>query len=264
MKLRASSQSIYGVKVRTESATAQGARDMWEQRLKTIRTMEPPSDASDVVTKLFELRANMPAVWYRDSSTFENSRTIEAMKLESDHVLLLSLDTDAGKESVGEFLLNGVADAYRPGLAQGFCVGHGAIVSEPGKREEAGAALTHRSLPDFEIWLSTDTVGEPFTDHMLADVAGYKAELESKGGMMEVVRDGERSLGGLIGREGGLVIEQPGKESTVVLSWQFPGVGGRANRPAISIRASARLTDKIELETRWDELLESLRTISFP
>ena len=262
LKLAGRNQSIYGVDARTVLLSSQSADALWSARLTAIRSMKPPADTRDVIIRNLQLETGIPAVWYFASSTSSRVLRLEAMKAVRDHALLVGFDAGTGKEPVAETLIRNVINAYLPGAEQGFCVGHGAITSEPGVNEKALSTFVHPELAEFRVSFDTHTVREPATTHPLSDIANEKRDVEAAGGQLRVLRDEERVVSDLRGREGRISVVSPGEKPFVRFTWHFPGVGqGRSDQPEILIKGIALTQHQSTLETVWEAMLQSVRRV---
>ena len=129
------SQSIYRVDVTTLPIPQSGVDTLWDARLNRIRVLKAPGGASKAILKTFELAGGYRAVWYYNNPDAPQLRTLEAMRREGDFAVLAVRSAETGKEPTAETLVKNVLDAYVPQTAQGFCLGHGAITSEPGLKK---------------------------------------------------------------------------------------------------------------------------------
>lgn len=262
LKLTGRSQSIYGVDVRTLPTGSKGAEMLWAEQLARIRALQPPEGAQTAVIRRFDLLSNTPAVWYLDSKVFSRSRRLEAMKTETDHVLLLGSVTDRGREEQLEALMKIVVKNYVPNVDRGFCVGHGSITSVPGEIEESRASFLHAVLPEFDLRFETGTVRESSTEHPLSEIEAVQKEVSRNGGQLKVLKRNARIVADLEGEEGLIsLMEATNAVPTLFYSWHFPGVATRSDRPQITIKASAKAIHDSELGVVWERLLASVKAV---
>lgn len=262
VKLAGRNQSIYGVDASTALLTSDSADAVWSARLSRIRSLKPPAQVRGPVIRNFQVETGAPAVWYFASSTFDRVRRLEAMKTVGDHALVVWFDAQAGKESLAETLVRNVINSYAPGGEHGFCIGHGSITSEPGMSEQALASFVHGELPEFRVSFDTHTVREPATTHPLSDIDEEKRQLEAAGGQLRVLRDTERTVSNLLGREGRISVVSPGEKPFVRFTWHFPGTGWRSDQPEIMIKGIALMEHQAMLEAVWEAMLQSVRTVT--
>lgn len=261
MKMAGRRQSIYRVDAETVLLTSESADELWSARLARIGSLKPPPAVSQVIIRNFQLAAGVPAVWYFPNSTFTHIHRVEAMKAAPGHALVLGVDAQAGKEPFAEQLVTNVMNAYVPGAEQGFCIGSGSITSEPGVNERALASFVHRDLPDFRVSFDTHTVREPATQHPLSDIAADKRQFEAAGGSLTVLRDTERTVADLRGREGRVSVVSPGEKPFVRFTWHFQGAAQRSDLPEILIDGFAPTEHQATLEVVWEVMLQSVRRV---
>ena len=261
LKLAGRSQSIYGVDSRTALLTSQNADALWSAKITRIRSLTPPNGRRQTIIRNFELVNGIAAVWYFPSSTLSNVHRLEAMKPTMDHALDVGFNAEAGKEHFAEQLVANVISAYAPGGEHGFCIGHGSITSEPGLSEQASASFVHRQLTDFRVSFDTHTVRESATQHPLSDIAAEKRDFEAAGGNLIVLRDTERTVAELRGREGLVSVVSPGENPFVRFTWHFPGAGQRSDFPEILIDGFSPTEHQAALEEVWEAMLQSVRRV---
>lgn len=255
------SQSIYRVDVASAPLPAGGLEEVRRERLAHVRALRPPAGVADPVRRSFELQPGVGAVWYYANPDDGEQLCLEAIKPSGGHAVVASRGGMAGDEEGVETLVGNVLDAYVPGAARGFCVGAGAVTSEPGVNEQVLVSLEHRSAPEFVVTFRTQTVNEPDTlTHSNLDEE--RRAVAARGGTLEVLRDGPRRAAGLEGKEVWVSVAAPGEPPFVRFAWHFPGAGGDSTRPAVTVVASARGANRAELEGAWESLLRSLR--AFP
>lgn len=254
------SQSIYRVEVGTVSLPAGGVEALWHELLTRIRALNPPAGTRGPVVRTFELQPGVSAVWYFVNSDDSELRELEALKPEAEHAVVASRGGMAGQEAGVETLVKNVLDAYAPSVAQGFCVGRGAITSEPGLNEHALIAFEHRELPDFELTFGTQTVSEPDT-RSYSNLDEEQQVVAALGGRMSALRDGARVVAGLDGKEIWITVVPRDEAPFVRFTWHFAGVPEDSLRPSINIKGSTTTNRQAELEAVWETLLQSLRAV---
>lgn len=261
LKLAGRSQSIYRVDACTIPLTSQSADALWSEKLTRIRSLTPPRGVSQTIIRTFELSSGVRAVWFFPSSTLTSVHRLEAMKPTMDHALEAGFNAEPGKESLAEQLLVNVINAYVPGTEHGFCIGQGSITSEPGVSEQALASFVHRELSEFRVSFDTHTVREPATQHPLSDIAIEQSEFAAAGGNLIVLRDAQRTVADIPGREGRVSVVSPGEAPFVRFTWHFPGVGQRSDLPEILIDGFAPTEQQATLEMAWEGMLQSVRRV---
>ena len=250
------SQSIYRVKVSTSSLAGTDPQKIIAASLARLRPL--PSGASPVV-RSFDLLPGVPAVWYIPNPRSPNLLELMAVRRSGDHAVTAIRGGEASKTAGVEKLVTNVLNAYVPDTAHGFCVGHGAITSEPGVNEDSLAVFSHRELPEFELEFSTRTVDEPDTETY--SNLDEERQVAAGGGSLTVLAERWRSAAGLRGKEFRLALEIPGKEKTLRFTWHFPGVADSSSQPAINFVGRARGEQQAALETAWETALGSFRMV---
>jgi hypothetical protein len=193
------------------------------------------------------------------------------MKPLPGHALLVSRGADLRGASVKELgqeraeaiverLVLNVIEAYAPNVERGFCVGYGAITSEPSQNEQALISFAHRVLPDLHIRFMTRTISAPDTStysdlHEESRIAGMT------GSEMTVLVEQNRMVAGLQGKEIRISMVPGNEPGFVRFTWHYAGVPGRGDQPAIDIMGTASSEHKIVLEAVWESMLESLARI---
>jgi hypothetical protein len=261
MELAGRSQSIYRVEVSTEFIPPGGAQVEWANRISRLKGLKPPPGASDVIIRTFELAPGVQAVWYFTDVAFAELRELEARKFVGDQIVLARRGVEAGGETDIERLVRNVINAYVPGDEHGFCIGAGAITSEPGINEQALARFVHRKLPEFEMSFDTHTVREPATQHPLSDIAADQRAFEAAGGSLTILRDTERTVAEIPGREGRISVVSPGENPFVRFTWHFAGVAQRSDLPEILIDGFAPTEHEATFEAVWEAMLQSVRRV---
>jgi hypothetical protein len=254
------SHSIYGVEVNTVALPAGGVETLWRERLARISALSPPSGITNTVIRKFDLQYGVSAVWYFANSGDDELRSLEAVKPEADHAVLVLFEGIAGKEDVVETLLKNVLGAYVPKVRQGFCVGHGSITSEPSINEYARIAFAHRRLPSFETTVETQTVKEP-DNRTYSSLDEEQQVVRAHGGELITLRNQTRLVASLEGKEIWVSVVTPREPSFVRFTWHFAGVSGDSSRPMINIKGIAPTNQQAELETIWETVLKSFRSV---
>jgi Tle cognate immunity protein 4 C-terminal domain len=254
------SQSINRVEVNTSALPAGGVEALWRERITRIRALHPPSGIANPVIREFDLQHGVKAVWYFANSGDDELHTVEAIKPEANHAVLVLFEGIAGKEDVVEGLLKNVLDAYVPQARQGFCVGYGAITSEPGINEHARISFDHQRLSDLEITVETQTVKEP-DNRTFSNLDEEKQVVRALGGEVITLRDQTRSVAGLQGKEIWASVVTPHEPSFVRFTWHFAGAPRDSARPMINIKGIAATDQQTELQTIWEIILNSLRSV---
>ncbi len=234
------SQMIYGVRVEAAKPGAWAAR-MTELGAKVVSR---PAMANGV-----------EAVWYREASDL----ILEARQVRGDAAVTVVRDAPEGKEAVAEKLSGDVLAAYVEGTAAGFCIGPGAIRMGPSLSESVqmmwkGAASSVR------VEFSTQTVTSPDTKTFM-DVEEEREFARQAGGSLTVLRERDRTVAGLIGREIWIAVALPGKEPQVRFTWHFAGVGRDGTKPKIDIMGKSALADQAVLEAVWEAMLPSIEPV---
>jgi hypothetical protein len=103
------------------------------------------------VVRTFDLSPGVRGAWYIVNSYAPELRELEAIMPANDQAVLAVRGGEAGKEATVETLVRNVLSAYVRDTVQGFCVGHGAITSEPGLNEETRITFQHRKLHQLSV-----------------------------------------------------------------------------------------------------------------
>jgi hypothetical protein len=253
-------QAIYRTTVGTLTANVTEGQAIWEKKLAEIRRLKPVPGSA---LRVMELEPGTRVVWYAANSMFPAILTIEAMKLMPGHVLLVSRESDAGKEALAERLVREILRGYSPGNYQGFCVGHGSITLEPSQNEQARIALSSDSVRELEFKVETHTTRIPDSS-TYADVEEESRLASASGGKLAVLRNQPRTVAGLPGRELWIRVEVPAEGALLRYTWHFQGVPGNSAQPVIDILGTARPEGKAALENAWETILASLRPTGAP
>jgi hypothetical protein len=254
------SQSIYRVDVSTIPLPAGGLDALWRERLARVNALTPPPGVASPVIRTFELQPGVSGIWYFVNPDDDEELCLEALKPQSGYAVLASRRGAASKEAIVETLVKNVLDAYVPGTERGFCVGAGAITSEPGLNEYAGIALEHPTVPNFEVSIDTRTVKEPDT-RAYSNLDEERQVTAGLGGTVEELRDQTRVVAGLEGKEIWASVDLPRETPFVRFTWHFPGVAEDSSRPMINIMGTAPTSRRAELEAVWEAVLRSFRPI---
>jgi hypothetical protein len=260
MSVAGRSQSIYAVDVKTVLIPLEGIQRLWDEHLVRIRPMAPPNESAKSELHTFDLQPGSLAIWYLRDSASPRIRTLDAARAAGEYAVVVSRSGEAGKESIVEELARIVLNSYVPSTANGFCVGHGAITSEPSPEEESLITLNHGKVKDLQIRFSTRAVSTPDTT-TYSDVQEEKELVESDGGRLSVLRDQQRRVAALEGKEIAISATSPKEPAMVRFTWHFPGVAQDSTRPMINIVGSAPLPQQPELQKIWDSLLQTIETV---
>jgi hypothetical protein len=267
-------QAIYRVDVNTVSLPPTGLQALQDEQLLRIGKLRPPPGAKHAVMRSFEIMPGAPAVLYfRDSST-PNLVALEAMRSVGDHVVIASRGADLNSDQRQALLKPGanegvarlvelVLSTYSPSTARGFCVGHGAVVTpKPAVNEDATLTLAHGRSSNLNIRFETRTVSEPDT-RTYSNLDEERQASAAQGLRITVLREQDRSVAGLAGREIRVAVA-PAKDLPFVrFTWHFPGVPGRSDQPSINVVGMALQTEQAVLEGSWETILTSLRPVPF-
>ena len=244
------SQSINRTNVITRAVPDGGIDRYWAERLAKTGSAQRP----------VELQAGVKGVWSARSAVFPKILTLETVSAVRDGLLIVDREADAGKESVAEALVRDIINAFVPSTERGFCVGRGAITLEPSQNEQVRLVLTKSETPDLEIRFQTRTVPEPdMTTY--SDLDEEKSLIASKGGTLNVVRDSDRTVAAMNGREIWIAVDVPNEPPLVRFTWHYPGSAASAIRPAIDIVGTTSRERAGQLESLWESILGSLRSI---
>lgn len=254
------SLSIYRVDVSTTPIRPGGFQAFWDARLAKLFPLGLPSANATDGSRIFDLSPGTRAVWYVADPTSPRIRTLEGVKAISDYVVSASRSGEAGKESNVEFLVHTVLDSFVPANDLGFCIGPGAITSEPGSNESVLVSFENRKIQGFKMRFETRTVAEPDTN-TYSDVQEDKDFAKSSGAQLSILRDGSRTVGGLDGKEISTSLSPPGDTPLIRSTWHFPGIPHNSFKPTINIVATAPAGQRAELERIWDVLLNSVQPV---
>ena len=196
----------------------------------------------------------------RQECDVSDIRTLEAARSLDGHVLSVDREADAGKEAAAESIVKDIFDAWTSDTSHGFCVGYGSISLEPSINEQARLSLEHAAFPEVKLRFETRTVQEPDLKSY-ADADEEKGVASASGGTATVLADRRRAVAGLEGHEIWLLGAFPGEKSTVRFTWVYPGVGGSGTQPMITVVAMAPAERQNELQSIWETVLTSLRSV---
>jgi hypothetical protein len=258
LRVTGRSQSIYSVDIRTMPLPPDGVQALWQDRLSHLQSLSPPPGEKSAIIRRFELQPGIPGIWYFGTSYATDVRNLEAIRPLADHAVLVTLDGEAGRETVVETLVRNVLNAYVPSQSQGFCVGNGSITSEPGTNEHAGIGFEHKILHGVEISFDTQTVKVPDT-RTFSNLYEEKEIVNANGGKLAVLLDHQRSVAGLEGKEMRISVTSPNETPSVRFTWHFTGVPADSSKPMINIKAVAPSAEQKSLETIWEGVLQSVR-----
>jgi len=234
------SQMIYGVRV---EAAKLGA---WAARVAELgeKVVARPAMANGV-----------EALWYREGSDL----ILEARQVRGEAAVTVARDAPEGKEAVAERLAGDVLAAYTEGTGAGFCIGPGAIRMGPSLSESVQMAWKG-SASSVRVEFSTQTVTSPDTK-MFMDVNEERDFARLAGGTLTVLRERDRTVAGLVGREIWIAIALPGKEAQLRFTWHYAGVGRDGTKPKIDLVGKSAVGDQAVLEVVWEAMLPSIEAV---
>lgn len=247
------SQSIYRTNISHLPVPPEGIDAFWAAKLAKLGAEH----------KGFSLAPQVMSSWSSRNPSFPAIRTLEVLKPVSGGILLADTEADAGKEEMTEGLMKDIINGFEPTTDYGFCIGGGAIMLEPSQFERAGLVLHLSAAPEVEIHFETRTVTEPDTT-TYSDVDEEESLATAHGGKLVVLRNAERSVAGLTGKEIRISIASPKEQPLLRFTWHYPGIPGSSTNPAIDILAASPATDQAQLESAWESMLTSLRTVPLP
>lgn len=232
----------------------------WERRRAEIARMPPPLGREATLIRRIDLTPEREAVYYRGDPVMPDSITLETQRAAGERWARFRIKGVPGKEPVMEDVLRDVSGAWRAGAdSAGFCTGGGVVVLAFHAMEAATLGL---SLPAVggRLSISTESVGTPAppAEQSLADDIARAA---TSGVAVEMLRDGERTVAGLAGRELAFRVSGDGRAG-LRFEWRFDGVPGRGDRPRIRILLvddGARDAPSPELGDAWEAVLAAFR-----
>ena len=220
-------------------------------------------DSAEVV-RAADLGAGRQGVWRQAGEARPGQRILQGVLGARGHTLLLKAVADVGREAPAEQLMRNVMDAYRAGVALGFCIGPGSITSEPSRNERASATMKSDAAPGVEIVVEIQTVAAPRDGHPLSDIDQEARALATLGVALKVLRNAPRDVGGLAGHEGQVITESPKDGSVLRYTWFHAGSAARADDPEIMLRGAAPAARRAQLDVAWATLLSSFRRLPQP
>lgn len=240
-------QSIYDVEVRTVPIV----EGRWAARLAELgsRLRSQP-----------ELGEKTQAAWFIQNPAIPSALLLEAMRTEGDFVLWGKLGAPTGKEAIGERLMRSVLTGFVPSVTTGFCLGPGAIRKGPSVSESARITLTEPGDKGVKVEFSTLTVARPDTKTFM-NLDEERTFATTAGGTMTVLRERDRTVAGLVGREIWIVMALPAEGTEVRFTWHYPGVGEDGTKPRIDIIGRSAHRNQNELERVWEAMLPSIETV---
>jgi len=257
------SQSIYRAEAGTVAIPPGTADAWWAAKLATLRRGKRPAGVADIIIRPLAVPApEMRGVLHYAGPDTPELQTVLVMKPFADHLVHISRQTEADGVPEIEKMVLGTIASYVPGGREGFDIGHGSLTSVPGVNEQARIAFRHASLPKLELDFDTRTVRAPEKEDPLAGVEQDQQRLAAAGQTLTVLRNQRRSVAGLPGMEGRLLLKAiPPADSLLRYSWSHPGVAALPTAPAIMVVASAPQRDQAALEAAWEQLLGSLQLL---
>jgi len=211
-----------------------------------------------------DLGAGRQGLWVPAGGTRAGQRVLLGALPARGHTLLLKAVADAGREAPAEQLMRNVMDAYRAGVALGFCIGPGSITSEPSRNERASVTLKSAAAPGVELVAEIQTVAAPRDGHPLSDVEQEARALATLGTQLSVLRNAPRDVAGLAGHEGQVSTDNAREGAVLRYTWFHAGSAARADDPEILLRASAPAARRAQLDAAWAALLASFRRLPQP
>ena len=234
------SQMIYGVRVEARRLGA------WAERM---------ADLGEKVVSRPTMASGVEAVWYREASDL----ILEARQVRGETAVTVVRDAPEGKEAVAERLSGDVLAAYVEGTAAGFCIGPGAIRMGPSLSESVEMVWKGKAS-SVRVDFSTQTVTSPDRKTFM-DVDEERGFAQLAGGSLTLLRERDRTVAGLAGREIWISIALPGKEPQVRFTWHFAGVGRDGTKPKMDIVGKSGGGDQAALEAAWEAMLPSVETV---
>jgi Tle cognate immunity protein 4 C-terminal domain len=250
-------QSMYRTKMSTQAGNAAQGREYWSKRLASLFD-SAKSTAQSQAFQTLDLAQDIHAVWYSGNSTFPNIRTIEAMKQFRDHIFILSREAENGKEEVAQRFARDIFAGYEPESDKGFCIGRGSIILEPSRNEETRLAMSSDVAPTLELVFATRTASAPDLS-TYSDTDEESQVARAHNGNLTVLRNDQRTVAGLIGKELRIRVVVPGESPLTRYTWHFPGQPGRTNRPVIDLVGTVSGERAVDLDRAWEVVLGSLR-----
>jgi len=211
-----------------------------------------------------DLGSGRQGVWLQAGAARPGQRTLLGALAARGHTLLLEAVADAGREAPAEQLMRNVMDAYRAGVALGFCIGPGSITSEPSRNERASVTVKSAAAPGVELTAEIQTVAAPRDGHPLSDIEQEARAMATIGTQLKVLRNAPRDLAGLAGHEGQVAAESPREGVVLRYTWFHAGSAARADDPEIMLRASAPAAQRAQLDAAWATLLSTFRRLPQP
>lgn len=207
------------------------------------------------------LGARIPSVWIEVRALRATRRQLLVAAPAGDHTLMLTATASAGRERVAEQLVRNILAAYRPGVARGFCIGPGSIVSEGSRNERAGLTLTSSVAPGLELRLSTETVVMPQPDHPFVQYAEMAPELARRGQQLKVLEHRPSRVAGVDGIDGRISLTDEDGRTTRRYLWFHAGAPARSEDPALSIHAEAPEALHDALDAAWTMVLQTFKRL---
>lgn len=238
-------------------------------RVEVSEHPETPEDllgalsAQGEVTQSIDLGAGRQGLWLKRSGLPSGQSMAVGTLTAPGHTLLLKAVADDARMAPAEQLLRNVLDAYRAGVAIGFCVGSGSITSEPSRNERASVLLKAAAVPQAELSAETQTVAAPRNAQPF-DATGDARTLLGQGMRLTVLHSAARTVAGHEGHEQRAAIEDVRGGVALHFAWIHPGSAGRADDPEIVLRAFGPLSSQARLDAAWARLLASFRRLPQP
>ncbi len=252
------SQQIYRVDIKTVALpTRATTAHVWAARVAAIR--QTGAAGQDAVVRSFDLEPDLPAVWYYGRPGERTHVTLEAMKAFPDHTLQLVYEITGEPQAATERAYRRIVAGYVPGGRTGFCLEHGALVSEPSRSEDTRIAFRHVSLAGFELSLASDAVDVPDTRDVLRDVEDERRILMESGSEVVILRNEARTVAQLPGVDSRIRMSARGAKPFVRFTWRFSGRAGDATAPQLTLVGTALAPDQAQLELVWEAVLQSLK-----
>ena len=250
------SQSIYRVKVTARPFQRASPQKLIEEKVAQLR---PLASGESAVVRRFDLLPGVPAVWYIPTPRRRDLHELMAVRPVGDYAVVAIRGGEAAKGPAVEELVGNVLNAYTQETSYGFCVGRGAITSEPGFDEDTLIVFSDPGRPNLEIQVSTETVTEP--DTKTYSNLDEERRLASGGGSLDVLNEQWRTAAGLKGKQIWISLTLRDRGPLLRFTWHFPGVAESSSSPMINIVGRAKGENRAELEATWETLLSTLRQV---
>jgi hypothetical protein len=246
-------QSIYHVEIMTIPLKDKSPADLWYKRIEKIK--------SEIISSKMlwekEIHPDFPAVFYQTDPTVP-SVNMEAQKTLKDHILILKYQGKKNMETDMMRLISIIAGGYQQGITKGFNIGAGSITSKPSVNEHAFIKFKHQALQT-EVSINTQTAGRVLNVHPLDDVSNEIKGLALEGIKLKVLIDEKKTVAGLPGFEGHVILDSPEEEPIFRNTWFFQGEQKNSFKPEILIKMTGPEKHIEAVNEIWIKLLKSIR-----